>query len=106
MKRLLLLISIIVSNLYFAQSLQLSGEVIQGGLIFGKAEKLKSVKLDNSPIMFDSLGNFVIGFDRDDTTSQLLLIELEGKSILKKMIPEKNTVVFLNLCLILNINFK
>ena len=89
MKKLLLLISIFISGICASQSLELRGEAIQGGLIFGKAEKLKSVKLDNSPIMFDSLGNFVIGFDRDDTTNHLLLVELEGKSILKNLIPAK-----------------
>ena len=39
--------------------------------------------------MFDSIGNFVIGFDRDDTTNHLLLVEMEGKSILKKIILPK-----------------
>ncbi len=89
MKRILLLISIIILNNSFAQSLALSGDIIPGGLIFGNAENVKNIKLDGTPIMFDSLGNFVIGFDRDDTTNHLLLVELAGKSILKNLILPK-----------------
>jgi murein DD-endopeptidase MepM/ murein hydrolase activator NlpD len=89
MKKLLLLISIFITGISASQSLELKGEVIQGGLIFGKTENVKHIKLDDTQIMFDSLGNFVIGFDRDDTTNHLLLVELEGKSILKNLIPVK-----------------
>ena len=89
MKKLLLLISIFIFSISSAQSLELNGRVIPGGLIFGNAENVKNIKLDDTPIMFDSLGNFVIGFDRDDTTNHLLLVELAGKSILKILILPK-----------------
>ena len=75
----ILLLSIFVSSISFTQSLQLKGKAIPGGLIFGKAEKVKNIMLDSNKIMFDELGNFVIGFDRDDTTNHLLLVEFEGK---------------------------
>lgn len=89
MFRIILIYSIFLSSISIAQSLQLSGKVMPGGLIFGKAEKAKNIMLDSLQIMFDNSGNFVIGFDRDDTTEHILLVELEGKSILKKFILPK-----------------
>jgi murein DD-endopeptidase MepM/ murein hydrolase activator NlpD len=73
----------------FGQSIQLNGELKQGGLVFGKAENPKSILLDGSPIIFDNLGNFVLGFDRNDTITHLLVIELENKSVIKKLILAK-----------------
>lgn len=89
MKRTTVLLLFIISSNFYSQSVDFSGNAIQGGLIFGKAEKVKKITLDGEPILFDSLGNFVVGFDRDDTTNHLLIVELEGKSLLKNLIPVK-----------------
>lgn len=89
MFRKIILYSILITSISIAQSLQLRGKAIPGGLIFGKAEKVKNIMLDSLQIMFDNSGNFVVGFDRDDTTEHILLVEVEGKSILKKFILPK-----------------
>jgi murein DD-endopeptidase MepM/ murein hydrolase activator NlpD len=73
----------------FGQSIQLDGELKAGGLVFGKAENPKSILLDGSPVVYDNLGNFVLGFDRNDTTTHLLVIELEDKSVIKKLVLSK-----------------
>jgi hypothetical protein len=52
-----------------AHAVQLSGDAIQGGLIFGQAESGSSVTLDDREVMVSDDGRFVIGFGRDDTGS-------------------------------------
>jgi len=73
-------------NFHAAQSVELKGDIIQGGLIFGMAENIKSILLDGKPIMFDDSGRFVLGFDRDDTTTHLLIVEMDEKTVLKKLV--------------------
>ncbi|MBK7105224.1 MAG: M23 family metallopeptidase [Ignavibacteriae bacterium] len=73
----------------FAQEVKFNGEFKQGNLVFGYAENLKEILLDDKIIPFDKSGNFVMGFDRNDSIEHLLTIKLESKTILKKFIPEK-----------------
>lgn len=73
----------------FSQSVKLYGEPKQGGLLFGKAQNIKQIKLDSTYIDFDSDGNFLIGFDRNDTTSHLLVVQLNEKSFVKIIKPHK-----------------
>jgi len=82
----------------FSQAIELSGDIIPGGLLFGKAENIKSIRLDNKSIIFDVKGNFVLGFDRDDSLNHFLIVELESKTILKKLIlaPRKYKIQKIN----------
>ena len=98
MNKLLILFLVGIINNIYAQSVQFSGEVIPGGLLFGKGEAIKSIELDGENINFDNKGNFVIGFDRDDSLSHLLIIELEGKTILKNLVlkPRKYKIQRIN----------
>jgi len=85
----ILFLLFILSFILNAQEVKFSGKIKQGHLIFGKAENVKSITLDSNKILFDKKGNFVIGFDRDDTFEHLLVIKFDNKSIIKKIVPEK-----------------
>ncbi len=56
----------------------LEGEAIQGGLIFGQAAAGSRVSLDGNEVMTTAEGQFVIGFDRDETGTRELRIESPG----------------------------
>jgi len=55
-------------------AVELSGEAVQGGLIFGKADPGSSVLLDGTAVMVSSQGEFVVGFGRDEKGTRTLLI--------------------------------
>ena len=57
-----------------ALAVELSGEAIQGGLIFGKTSPGASVQLDETEVMVSADGNFVIGFGRDETGERKLMV--------------------------------
>ncbi|MFZ1291557.1 MAG: M23 family metallopeptidase [Melioribacteraceae bacterium] len=85
-KMLLVFFSFTLLN---AQEVKFKGEFKQGNLVFAFAENLKEVLLDDKIVPNDENGNFILGFDRNDTTEHLLTIKLINKTILKKFIPEK-----------------
>ena len=60
------------------QALELSGEAIQGGLLFGRTEPGSSVWLDGKEVMVAADGRFVIGFDRDETGRRILRLRAPG----------------------------
>lgn len=57
-----------------AAAVELDGEAIQGGLIFGQTEAGNSVFLDEQEIMVSGDGAFLIGFGRDESGQRNLLI--------------------------------
>jgi len=61
-----------------AQAFELSGEAVQGGLIFGACGSPCSVSLDDNPVMVSPDGHFVIGFDRDETGARVLRVREAG----------------------------
>ena len=52
----------------------LRGTPIQGGLLFGRAEPGSRAFLDDAEIAVSEQGDFVIGFDRDETGQRILKI--------------------------------
>ena len=56
------------------QAAVLSGEAVQGGLVFGKTSPGASVFLDGKEVMVSTSGDFVIGFGRDETGERTLVI--------------------------------
>ena len=56
------------------QAAVLSGEAVQGGLVFGKTSPGASVFLDGKEVMVSASGDFVIGFGRDETGERTLVI--------------------------------
>jgi murein DD-endopeptidase MepM/ murein hydrolase activator NlpD len=58
---------------------ELSGEAIQGGLMFGNCSPACSVSLDDREVMVSPAGDFVIGFDRDESGERVLQVrEADG----------------------------
>lgn len=57
-----------------AEALDLEGEAIQGGLMFGSCAPGCRVTLDDAAILVSPDGRFVIGFDRDETGSRSLRV--------------------------------
>jgi murein DD-endopeptidase MepM/ murein hydrolase activator NlpD len=55
-------------------AVELTGEMVQGGLVFGKAKAGSTVQLDGEAVMVSPGGDFVIGFDRDETSERTLTI--------------------------------
>lgn len=87
MKKLLFITFCIVGALNFnAQSLEFYNEPLPGSLLFGKADRAKSIIMDDNYIPFTEEGKFVVGFDRDDTSSHLLIVKTEGKTFLKEIV--------------------
>jgi len=56
------------------------GEAIQGGLIFGLAAPGSRAFLDEKKVMVSPRGDFVIGFDRDETGRRTLKVASPGQA--------------------------
>ena len=89
MKNLIFFLIIISHSSLFSQTVELYGEAKPGSLLFGKAENLKNITMDSKEITFDPNGIFVIGFDRDDTNSHTLIVEMKGVTSVRKIILPK-----------------
>ena len=61
-----------------APALDLDGDIVQGGIVFGKAAPGSSVRLDGREIMVSDAGDFVIGFGRDETGERRLEVRGPG----------------------------
>jgi murein DD-endopeptidase MepM/ murein hydrolase activator NlpD len=57
------------------QALELTGEPVQGGLIFGVTQPENKVFLDDTRVMVSSEGRFLIGFGRDETGERTLRVK-------------------------------
>jgi murein DD-endopeptidase MepM/ murein hydrolase activator NlpD len=68
-----------------AGAVELSGDAIQGGLIFGTTQPGDQVFLDDTEVMVSLNGDFVIGFSRDESGERLLRIK--GNSGSEEQIP-------------------
>ena len=63
-----------------ALAVELNGEAVQGGLMFGKTSPGATIQLDETEVMVSPQGDFVIGFGRDETGErQLLVLEATGE---------------------------
>lgn len=72
-----------------AWAVELSGDAIQGGLIFGRAEVGSSVSLDEIDISVSETGHFVVGFGRDETGTRSLKVVTPDGGIFQKDLPVK-----------------
>ena len=80
----LLLVGLALCALYWPPALpafELSGEAIQGGLMFGTCNPGCSASLDGKDVMVSAAGRFVIGFDRDESGERVLQVrEADGST--------------------------
>ena len=70
-----LLIVLATSWFNLAQALELHGEPVQGGLIFGVTQPGNQIFLDDTEVMVSGDGRFLIGFGRDETGEHLLRVK-------------------------------
>jgi len=67
-------------------AVELQGDAIQGGLVFGQAAPGSSISLDGNTIAISADGLFVIGFGRDETGSRNLKVKSpNGETFSKNM---------------------
>jgi murein DD-endopeptidase MepM/ murein hydrolase activator NlpD len=63
-----------------AFAVELNGDAVQGGLIFGKTSPGVQLHLDETEVMVSPDGSFVIGFGRDETGErELIVLEPNGE---------------------------
>ncbi len=67
-------------------TIDLEGNFIQGGLVFGKLEQSAKVFLDNKEIPVDKNGNFLFGFKRKHKNHSLLKVIYKSGNIISKKI--------------------
>jgi len=83
---------VIVTSLSFmAQAqIQLSGEIVQGGLVIGKTQANNTVTLNKQILPVSANGDYVFAFSRDDKSHYTLTVMTpSGKTELKKFTPTK-----------------
>ncbi len=82
-----LLLFFVFSSLLICGELKLIGTFRSGELIIGKADEILRVTLDNKILQFDEKeGLFVLGFDRNDSSSHYLTVKFADGSITSKKI--------------------
>ena len=75
-----LLASVLLFTCSALYAVELTGEAVQGGLLFGQAEPGSRVSLDDAEIAISPTGQFVFGFGRDETgVRQLRVTSPDGE---------------------------
>ena len=76
LRRCLLLAAILAAPWYgtVAEALELQGDVVEGGLVFGKAPPGSAVQFDGERIRVSPRGDFLLGFSRDADRESVLEI--------------------------------
>lgn len=79
-----------LNNALASASVNLSGEIKQGGLIVGKTSPNSIVTLNNKPLTVSAQGDYVFGFSRDDEQSYTLVVtDHDGSKTSKILTPSK-----------------
>ena len=77
-----------------AQTIELDGNFIQGGLVIGKTNPASEVYLDNKKISLDEEGTFLLAFSRKNKPEALLkIIFPKGKKITKTLNIKKRQYI-------------
>lgn len=66
---------------------QLQGQEVQGGLLIGQAPPEATVLLDAERVLQSGEGYFLIGFSRDETEAQQLVVEIDDQRWSRLLIP-------------------
>lgn len=70
-----------------AESLDLVGDFVQGGLVRGNTRPGATVAIDGDPVPVSQAGVFLIGFDRDAPETALLVVSLPGGESIERRLP-------------------
>ena len=78
--------NVVIAN----QSIELLGEIKQGGLVVGKTNAENKVSLNDKLLSVSEKGDYVFGFSRDDKASyQLVITKPDGSKITRALTPSK-----------------
>ncbi|MBO6947568.1 MAG: M23 family metallopeptidase [Rhodospirillales bacterium] len=66
--------------------LTLTGNAAEGGLLVGKTAPGAAVAIDGKPVMTDAVGNFLLGFGRDDAGTKRLTVSSNGETLNREII--------------------
>jgi len=73
-----------------SESIVLSGEMKQGGLMVGKTSAQNKVTLNGKAIAVSASGDYAFGFSRDDKQSyELVITSVNGDRVTKTLLPKK-----------------
>jgi len=73
-----------------SSSIELAGEIKQGGLIVGKTDSVNKVTLNSKPLAVSDNGDYVFGFSRDDKASyNLVITQPSGSQATRTLMPSK-----------------
>lgn len=88
---LTVLYSSLCTNMAIAnQTIELLGEIQQGGLVVGKTSAENKVTLNDKLLSVSEKGDYVFGFSRDDSSSyQLVVTKPDGSQLTKTLTPSK-----------------
>jgi hypothetical protein len=75
---LLALVALLLAPRLAIADLALEGELVQGGLVHGRAAPGSQVRLDDRTLRLDGEGRFIAGFGRDHPAEALLEVRLPG----------------------------
>lgn len=70
-----------------ACALELSGDPVQGGLMFGRTDPGAKIRLDDTEVLVSANGHFVIGFGRDETGVRTLRVTKPGENEQSRELP-------------------
>lgn len=78
-----------------AQELKLIGKAEPGGVLIGTGKNISSAYLNDTKLMVDKNGIFILGFDRDAAGAQYLKVEFENGEIETKkiLLPKRKYVI-------------
>lgn len=65
----------------WAGSVELKGELIQGGVVFGQVPENVSLELNDQPVSVANNGQFALGFDRDAPAQMTLKVYRAGGGV-------------------------
>ncbi|WNC66779.1 M23 family metallopeptidase [Thalassotalea nanhaiensis] len=85
-----LLLACLSQSIQAKVSLELDGEITQGGLVVGKTSPGNEVYYDKDPLKVSRHGLFTLGFSRDDDqTHELKIIKSDGQKLVQYLTPTK-----------------
>ena len=83
-------LSLYAATQYNSDNLTLQGNFIQGGIVFGKTTPGNQVIFDQKAIRVSSAGDFIIGFNRDESEQvSLKVVTPSGEQISRKLAVQK-----------------
>jgi hypothetical protein len=79
---------VVMLDMHNTEVLSVSGCRVQGGLLAGKTVPGSQVSLDGVPLMVNTGGNFVFGFDRDARQWAKLRVEFPASSNMRQWVSD------------------